>query len=154
MSQPTPAGREKILSHHSDAAPKAIGPYSQAVSVSGVLFTSGQVGIDPSSGELVAGGFEAQAERVFENLRQVLASANCTFADVLKATVYLADMADFPLLNRIYAARFGDHKPARSTMQAAALPKNARVEIDLVARMPAPAPTAEASSRASIRSPL
>ena len=119
-----------------DHAPAAIGPYSQAVSHAGILYTSGQVAIDPATGELVPGGFEAQAEQVFRNLRQVLASAGAGFPDVLKATVYLASMADFPTLNRIYTAAFGDHKPARSTVQAAALPKNALVEIDLVARLP------------------
>lgn len=120
--------------HHDDGAPRAIGPYSQAVSADGWLFTSGQVGLDPATGELVAGGFEAQARRVFENLRAVLAAAGCGFGDVVKATVYLADMADFATLNGIYSEAFGDHRPARSTVQAAALPKGARVEIDLVAR--------------------
>ncbi|GMU66474.1 MAG: reactive intermediate/imine deaminase [Acidobacteriota bacterium] len=120
--------------HASDGAPRAIGPYSQAVSTDGWLFTSGQVGLDPATGELVPGGFEAQARRVFENLRAVLAAAGCDFGDVVKATVYLADMADFATLNGIYAEAFGDHRPARSTVQAAALPKAARVEIDLVAR--------------------
>ena len=127
---------QKITSHHTEAAPAAIGPYSQSVSHAGILYTSGQVAIDPATGELVPGGFEAQAEQVFRNLKQVLASAGAGFPDVLKATVYLASMADFPVLNRIYSAAFGDHKPARSTVQAAALPKNALVEIDLVARLP------------------
>ena len=122
--------------HHTDSAPKAIGPYSQAVSIDGWLYTSGQVAIDPATGDLVEGGFEAQARRVFENLRQVLASAGCGFADVVKATVYLADLGDFPQLNAIYAEAMGDHRPARSTVQVAALPKAARVEIDLVARIP------------------
>lgn len=127
---------DRIDRHHTEAAPAAIGPYSQAVSHAGILYTSGQVAIDPATGELVAGGFEAQAEQVFRNLKQVLASAGAGFPDVLKATVYLASMADFPVLNRIYSVAFGDHKPARSTVQAAALPKNALVEIDLVARLP------------------
>ena len=122
--------------HHTDSAPKAIGPYSQAVSIDGWLYTSGQVAIDPATGDLVEGGFEAQARRVFENLRQVLASAGCSFSDVVKATVYLADLGDFPQLNAIYAEAMGDHRPARSTVQVAALPKAARVEIDLVARIP------------------
>lgn len=123
--------------HHTDHAPKAIGPYSQAVSVDGWLYTSGQVALDPQTGNLVPGGFEAQAHRVFENLRQVLASAGCTFQDVIKATVYVADLADFPTLNGIYAEAMGDHRPARSTVQVAGLPKGALVEIDLVARIPA-----------------
>ncbi len=121
---------------HTDSAPKAIGPYSQAVAVEGWLYTSGQVAIDPATGELVPGGFEDQARQVFENLREVLASAGCTFADVVKATVYVADMADFPKLNAIYAETMGDHRPARSTVQVAALPKAGLVEIDLVARIP------------------
>jgi 2-iminobutanoate/2-iminopropanoate deaminase len=120
--------------HHDDGAPRAIGPYSQAVSADAWLFTSGQVGLDPATGELVPGGFEAQARRVFENLRAVLAAADCGFGDVVKATVYLADMADFAALNGIYSEAFGAHRPARSTVQAAALPKGARVEIDLIAR--------------------
>jgi len=120
--------------HHTDGAPRAIGPYSQAVSVDGWLYTSGQIGTDPATGELATGGFEAQARQVFANLRQVLASAGCTFANVVKATVYVADMADFPKLNEIYAEAMGDHRPARTTVQAAALPRAARVEIDLVAR--------------------
>jgi 2-iminobutanoate/2-iminopropanoate deaminase len=120
--------------HHTDDAPKAIGPYSQAVSVDGWLYTSGQVALDPATGELVPGGFEAQARRVFENLRQVLASAGCSFGNVVKATVYIMDFADFPKLNAIYAEAMGDHRPARSTVQVAALPKGALVEIDLVAR--------------------
>lgn len=120
--------------HHDDRAPRAIGPYSQAVSVDGWVFTSGQVGIDPATGELVPGGFEAEARRVFANLAAVLSAAGCGFGDVVRATVYLADMADFAVLNGIYAGAFGDHRPARSTVQAAALPKGARVEIDLIAR--------------------
>ncbi|MEO8277663.1 MAG: RidA family protein [Thermoanaerobaculia bacterium] len=131
--------QDEILAYHSDDAPAAIGPYSQAVSVHGILYTSGQTGLDPRTGALAPGGFEAEAHQVFSNLRVVLASAGLDFSDVLKATVYLADMTDFPVLNRIYAATFGDHKPARSTVQAAALPKNGRVEIDLIARLRTPA---------------
>jgi 2-iminobutanoate/2-iminopropanoate deaminase len=121
--------------HHTDSAPRAIGPYSQAVSVDGWLYTSGQVALDPATGELVPGGFEAQARRVLDNLQQVLASAGCTFADVVKATVYVTDLADFPNLNALYGEAMGDHRPARSTVQVAALPKGALVEIDLVARL-------------------
>ncbi len=124
-----------IRSHHSDAAPRAIGPYSQAVSDGELVFTSGQVGLDPATGELVAGGFEAEARRVFANLGAVLAAAGCTYSDVVRSTVYLADLADFSRLNALYAEAFGDHKPARSTVQVAALPKGARVEIDLIARL-------------------
>ena len=125
-----------MRTHHSDAAPAAIGPYSQAVSVGGFLFTSGQVALVPGGGELVTGGFEAEARQVFANLAAVLAAAGCGFGDVVRATVYVADLADFPALNSIYAETFGDHKPARSTVQVAALPKGARVEIDLIARLP------------------
>ncbi|HEX3551729.1 MAG TPA: RidA family protein [Thermoanaerobaculia bacterium] len=121
--------------HHTDDAPQAIGPYSQSVEVDGWLYTSGQVGIDPATGELVPGGFEAQARQVMKNLKAVLASAGCTFANVVKATVFVADLADFPKLNAIYAEAMGDHRPARSTVQVAGLPKNALVEIDLVARL-------------------
>jgi len=121
---------------HSDSAPKAIGPYSQAVAVDGWLYTSGQVGMDPATGDLVGGGFEAQARQVFENLRHVLSSAGCSFSDVVKAAVFVTDLADFPKLNGIYAEVMGDHRPARTTIQVAALPKAALVEMDLVARLP------------------
>lgn len=122
--------------HHTDRAPAAIGPYSQAVAIGGWLYTSGQVGLDPGTGELVAGGFEAQARQTLENLRQVLASAGCGFAEVVKATVFVVDLADFPRLNALYGEAMGSHRPARSTVQVAALPKGALVEIDLVARLP------------------
>jgi 2-iminobutanoate/2-iminopropanoate deaminase len=122
--------------HHTDLAPAAIGPYSQAVSVGGWLYTSGQIGLDPKTGELVSGGFEAQAKQVLANLKAVLASAGCTFSDVVKATIYVADLASFATLNALYGEALGDHRPARSTVQAAALPKGALVEIDLVARLP------------------
>jgi 2-iminobutanoate/2-iminopropanoate deaminase len=125
-----------MQTYHTDRAPEAIGPYSQAISAHGWLFTSGQIGIDPATGEIVSGGFEAQARQVLANLTQVLANAGCGFADVVKATVYVADMKDFPVLNEMYGAAMGAHRPARSTVQAAALPKGALVEIDLVARLP------------------
>jgi len=121
---------------HSDRAPAAIGPYSQAVAVDGWLYTSGQIGLDPASGQLVGGGFEPEARQVLANLRQVLATAGCTFADVVKATIFLTDLAHFPLLNQLYGEALGDHRPARSTVQVAALPKGGLVEIDLVARIP------------------
>ena len=126
-----------IVAHATAGAPQAIGPYSQSVSANGFLFTSGQIALDPATGELANADFDTEARRVFANLEAVLASAGCAFADVVKATVYLADMRDFAALNAIYSAAFGSHKPARSTVQAAALPKGARVEIDLVARLPA-----------------
>jgi 2-iminobutanoate/2-iminopropanoate deaminase len=123
---------------HTDRAPAAIGPYSQAVAIAGWLYTSGQIALDPATGELVAGGFEPQARQVLANLQEVLESAGCTYSDVVKATVYVQDLGDFPKLNDLYAEAMGKHRPARSTVQAAALPKGALVEIDLVARIPAP----------------
>ena len=116
-----------------DRAPKAIGPYSQAVKANGLVFTSGQIPLDPATGELVTGNFEKEARRVFDNLAAVLREAGTDFSRVLKATVYVSDLANFQTLNTIYAEVFGDHKPARTTIQAAALPKGASVEIDLIA---------------------
>lgn len=124
-----------IAAHHTDGAPAAIGPYAQAVSVGGFLYTSGQIGLDPATGEMVA-GFDAQARQVLANLRAVLASAGCSFRDVVKATVYVVDLAEFPRLNALYGEAMGDHRPARSTVQVAALPKGGLVEIDLVAKLP------------------
>lgn len=121
---------------HSDAAPAAIGPYSQAVAVDGLLFTSGQIPLDPATGEFVPGGFEEQARQVLKNLAAVLAAGGCTFQDVVKSTVFLVDFADFPVLNRLYGEALGDHRPVRSTVQVVALPKGALVEIDLIARIP------------------
>lgn len=123
--------------HHTDSAPQAIGPYAQSVSVGGFLFTSGQIGLDPATGELVD-GFEAQARQVLDNLTAVLESADCTFADVVKATIYVTDLSSFPKLNEIYGGALGDHRPARSTVEVSGLPKGALVEIDLVARRPEP----------------
>ena len=125
-----------MQTYHTDRAPEAIGPYSQAISADGWLFTSGQIGIDPATGEIVEGGFEAQARQVLANLAQVLDNAGCSFADVVKATVYVADMADFPVLNVMYGEAMGSHRPSRSTVQAAGLPKGALVEIDLIAKIP------------------
>lgn len=121
--------------HHTDRAPAAIGPYSQAVSVGGWLYTSGQVGLDPKTGELVSGDFEDQARQVMNNLREVLASAGLTFGDVVKSTIYVTNLGNFSKLNQLYGEAMGEHRPARSTVQVAALPKGALVEIDLVARM-------------------
>jgi len=122
--------------HHSNAAPAAIGPYSQAVSVDGFLYTSGQVALDAETGELVGDDFEAQARKVLSNLAAVLNSAGCKFSDVVKANVFVVDLADFPRLNELYGEAMGDHRPARSTVQVAGLPKGALVEIDLIARLP------------------
>jgi 2-iminobutanoate/2-iminopropanoate deaminase len=117
----------------SDAAPKAIGPYSQAITTNGLVFTAGQVALDPKSGELVGKTTAEQTEQVLRNLAAVLAAAGTSLDTVVKATVYLADMADFAQMNEVYAKHFGAHKPARSTVQAAGLPKGARVEIDVIA---------------------
>lgn len=114
-------------------APKAIGPYSQAVKANGMLFTSGQIALDPASGNVVDGDFAAQVRRVFENLRAVLGEAHTDFSHVVKATVYLTDLANFQTLNSIYGEYFGNHKPARSTVGVAQLPRGTQVEIDLIA---------------------
>ena len=125
-----------IQTHRTEDAPAAIGPYAQAVSAGGFLFTSGQIPLDPASGDIVGGGFEGQARQVLANLSAVLAAAGCAFSDVVKATVYVVDLADFPKLNALYGEAMGDHRPARSTVQVAALPKGALLEIDLVAKLP------------------
>lgn len=116
-----------------DRAPKAIGPYSQAVRIGSTVYTSGQVPLDPGTGKLVEGDFEAKVRQVFQNLSAVLAEANLDFRDVVKATVFLKSMSDFPTLNAVYAEIFGDHKPARSTVAVAQLPLDAPVEIELIA---------------------
>jgi 2-iminobutanoate/2-iminopropanoate deaminase len=116
-----------------DGAPKAIGPYSQAIATEQLVFTAGQVALDPHSGEMVGRTTAEQTEQVFANLKAVLAAAGSSLTGVVKTTVYLADMADFAQMNEVYAKHFGAHKPARSTVQAAGLPRNARVEIDVIA---------------------
>lgn len=116
-----------------DAAPKAIGPYSQAIATENLIFTAGQVALDPKTGELVGSTTAEQTEQVFANLNAVLRAAGVTLSNVVKTTVYLADMADFAQMNEVYAKHFGASRPARSTVQAAGLPKNARVEIDVIA---------------------
>jgi 2-iminobutanoate/2-iminopropanoate deaminase len=116
-----------------DRAPRAIGPYSQAVVYGGLLYSAGQIALDPGSMELVAGDTAAQTEQVFANLKAVLSAAGANLSSVLKTTVYLADMADFQPMNAVYARHVGEHRPARSTVAAAALPKGARVEIDVIA---------------------
>lgn len=114
-------------------APAAIGPYAQGVISHGVLYTSGQVALDPATGNIVDGDFAAQARRVFDNLSAVLTAAGTSFGNVLKATVFVTNLADFATLNTIYGEYFGSHKPARTTVQVSALPKGALVEIDLIA---------------------
>lgn len=117
------------------AAPAAIGPYSQAVRAGDFLFTSGQIGLDPVSGAL-AEGVEDQARQALANLAAVLAHAGATFADVVKTTIFLADMADFQVVNQVYATQFAAEPPARSTVQVAALPRRAQVEIEMIAFAP------------------
>jgi 2-iminobutanoate/2-iminopropanoate deaminase len=114
-------------------APRAIGPYSQATRAGGLLFTAGQVGFDPSTGELVDGGITEQTERVLLNIRAILQASGLDMANVVKTTVFLVDMADFAAMNTAYASAFGDHRPARSTVAVAALPRGARVEIEAIA---------------------
>jgi len=118
-----------------EGAPKAIGPYSQAVIEGNLLFASGQIPLDPGTGELVSGSIERSAERILDNLEAVLREAGLTFQDVVKTTVFLTKTDDFPAMNAVYAKRFGDHRPARSTVTVAALPKGAPLEIDLIARI-------------------
>ena len=113
-------------------APKAIGPYSQAVGAGDLLFLSGQVPIDPSSGNIIDGDITAQTRRVLDNLGAVLAAGGRSFTDVLRTTVFLADMNDFSAMNAVYAQYFSEPYPARSTVQVARLPKDARVEIDMI----------------------
>ncbi|HEY4322294.1 MAG TPA: RidA family protein [Gemmatimonadales bacterium] len=116
-----------------DAAPKAIGPYAQGVLVNGLLYTAGQIALDPATMEIVAGGIAEQTERVMQNLQAVLAAADMSFTNVVKTTVFLQDMAEFAAMNEVYARHFGSHRPARSTVAVAGLPRNVRVEIELVA---------------------
>ena len=116
-----------------DNAPKAIGPYSQAIVAGDLVFTSGQIPLDPQTQQIVQGDARAQAERVMENLAAVLSTAGASFASVVKATIFLADLNDFAVVNEVYGKRFPSAPPARSTVQVAALPKGARVEIDLIA---------------------
>ncbi len=115
-------------------APKAIGPYSQAIETAGrTIYCSGQIPLDPATGELAPAGIEAQTSRVLENLSAVLEAAGAGFQHVVKTTVFLVDLADFPKMNEIYGQTFTRHPPARSTVQVAALPRGARVEIEAVA---------------------
>jgi 2-iminobutanoate/2-iminopropanoate deaminase len=114
-------------------APQAIGPYSQGVKVPGFLYTSGQIALDPATGNLIDSSFEDQVHRVFKNLQAILTAAGSDFSRVVKATVYVTNLGNFQTLNGIYASYFGDHKPARTTVEVPALPKGAAVEIDLIA---------------------
>jgi len=117
----------------SEKAPKAIGPYSVAIRAGELVFTSGQLGLDPHSGNLVQGGIEAETRQVLTNLRHVLLDSGSDLAAVIKTTVFLKDMADFPKMNAVYAEFFPENPPARSTVQVAALPKGGAIEIEVVA---------------------
>ncbi len=118
-------------------APAAIGPYSQAVVANGLVYTAGQIALDPATGQVVEGGIREQTTRVMANLRAVLESAGTSLGRVVKSTVFLLDMADFSEMNEVYAAAFGEHKPARSTVAVSGLPRGVRVEIEVVAEAPA-----------------
>jgi len=118
---------------HTDLGPKAIGPYSQAVRANGFVFVSGQIALDPRTQELVSGEVTAQTERVLENVKGILQAAGSSLEKVVRTTVFLADMADFASMNQVYARYFKQDFPARSTVQAARLPRDVRVEIDVIA---------------------
>jgi len=122
---------KKII--HTDNAPKAIGPYSQAVRIENMVFTAGQIGLDPGTMEIVEGGIEAETRQVLLNLQHVLEAANSGLSYVIKTTVFLRDMDDFPKMNAVYSEFFSENPPARSTVAVASLPKGVAVEIDVVA---------------------
>ncbi len=119
---------------HTDGAPAAIGPYSQAIVTGGFVYTAGQIALDPETGEMVEGDVAAETARVLDNLSAVLEAAGSSLGQVVKTTVYLADLADYAVVNEVYARYFGAPPPARSAVGVAALPRGARVEIDLIAR--------------------
>jgi 2-iminobutanoate/2-iminopropanoate deaminase len=116
-----------------EKAPKAIGPYSQAVKAGGLLFCSGQIPLDPATGELCGADIREQTEQVMENIAAVLAAAGLTFGDVVKSTIFLTDLADFAAVNEVYGGRFSAEPPARSTVEVKGLPRGAKVEIEVVA---------------------
>ena len=122
--------RKKVV--HTEKAPKAIGPYSQAIRTESFIFTAGQIGLDPTTGELVAGAVEEQTRQALNNLRNVIEAAGSSMDNVVKTTVFLKDMADFPKMNSIYAEYFGENPPARSTVAVAGLPKGGLVEVEAV----------------------
>jgi 2-iminobutanoate/2-iminopropanoate deaminase len=126
-----------MLQHvKTDHAPAAIGPYSQAVIANGFLYTAGQIALDPASGQMVKADIVAQTERIMENLQKILESAGASWNDVVKTTVYLQDLAHFPTVNEIYGRWIGEARPARSTVQVAALPRGGLIEVDLIALLP------------------
>jgi 2-iminobutanoate/2-iminopropanoate deaminase len=118
-----------------DKAPQAIGPYSQAIAANGFLFCSGQIGLDPRSGQLVAGGVQVETERALENLKGVLAAKGLAMEDVVKTTVFLASMDDFKTMNEVYGKFFPQKPPARATVGASGLPRGARVEVECIAAL-------------------
>jgi 2-iminobutanoate/2-iminopropanoate deaminase len=120
----------------SDRAPQAIGPYSQAIKANGFLFVSGQIPLDPTTGQIVYGGIESQTYQVIANLRAILEKEGLTFANVVKTTVFLKDMEDFTVMNKVYAQAFADEPPARACVQVARLPRDVCVEIELIAVYP------------------
>ena len=122
---------------HTDKAPAAIGPYSQGIVANGFLFTAGQIPIDPTSGQAIQGDIRAQTERVLTNLGAIITAAGAGWSHVVKTTVFLKDMNDFPAVNEVYGRVLGDARPARSTVQVAALPRNVGVEIDAIVALPA-----------------
>jgi 2-iminobutanoate/2-iminopropanoate deaminase len=121
---------------HTDNAPAAIGPYSQGVVVNGLLFTAGQIALDPASGQVVPGDVAAQTEQVMKNLAAVLSTVGASWKDVVKTTVFLHDMNEFPKVNEVYGRVLGDARPARSTVQVSALPRGVLVEIEAVVAVP------------------
>ncbi len=123
----------KKICLHTQNAPEAIGPYAQAIEAGGLVYTSGQIALVPETGALVEGGVEAQAHQVLKNLQAVLSAAGCTFENVVKTTVFLTDLADFAVVNEIYAQYFPAPCPARSCVQVAALPKGSKIEIECIA---------------------
>ncbi len=119
-----------------DKAPAAIGPYSQAIAIDGLVFLSGQIPLDPATGELVKADIQTETRRVLDNLRGVLEAAGCTFDHVVKTTIFLTDLGDFAAVNQVYGEAFTGTPPARATVQVAALPRGARVEIEAIAKRP------------------
>ncbi len=125
---------KKLRAIHTDAAPEAIGPYSQAVAVGRWVFASGQIPIDPATGDIVHGDVALQTDRVMRNLAAALEAAGASLSTVVKTTVFLASLEDFERMNEVYGKHFGDHRPARATVEVGRLPKDVAVEIDCIAR--------------------
>lgn len=124
-----------LIAYKTSNAPAAIGPYSQMVRCQDFFYLSGQIGMDPKTGELVEGGLEAEVTQIFENIKSVLAEAKLDFQSIVKTTIFLRDMADFPIVNEQYQTYFCDPFPARSTIAVAGLPKNASIEIEVIAHL-------------------